>query len=100
MADSDVSLFGFAGEEDWERDLTSCSDDDSVLILDDLRFVVWVYDCFVLLLVVVVDGEWLFVRRGVGDCIRRRGTYPGRPSRHICLHMPHVAIPNISRRKW
>jgi hypothetical protein len=100
VADSDVSLFGFAGEEDWERDLTSCSDDDSVLILDDLRFVVWVYCCFVLLLVVVVDGEWLFVRRGAGGCIRRRGTCPGRPSRRICLHMLHVAILNISRRKW
>ena len=79
--------------------LTSCSD-DSVLILDDSRFVVWVYGCSALLLAVVVGGGWLSVRREVEGYIRRRGTCPERLSRHICLHTPHVAIPNISRRKW
>jgi hypothetical protein len=82
-----------------EQVLMSCSD-DSVLILDDLRFVVWVYGCVVLRLVVVVDGESLFAHRRVEDYIRRRGTCPGRPSRRISPHMHHVAIPNISHRKW
>ena len=87
------------GEVDWGRVLTSCSD-DSVSILDAVRFVVWVYGCVVLRLVVVVDGEWLFAHREVEDYILRRGTFPGRPSRRISPHMHHVAIPNISRRKW
>ena len=74
--------------------------DDSVSILGAVRFVVWVCGCVVLRLVFVVDGEWLFVHREVEDYIFRRGIFPERPSRRISPHRHHVAIPNISHRKW
>lgn len=72
--------------------------DGLVWFLVDLKLVVWVYDCCVLLLDVVVDVELPFVCPGIEDYIGRTSTCQGRLWRHKSLHKHHVAILSTSHK--
>jgi len=75
--DWDAFLCDFVGQVDWEWVLVVwCG--DLVWPSDDVQFFVWVYDCYSLLLVAVVDVTWPSVHPEVVDCIDRTSTYLGR----------------------